>query len=314
MQHQLKPGLSMTAGYYRNWAGNFRTTDNLAVTPADYTPFCMTAPADARLPGGGGYQVCGLADVAPAKFGQVNNLVTQASNYYSAGSSVNCASAGSLAGVSGRGDGATCGQSDFVGVSLNTRFNSGIQLGGGVDSGRTITDRCFMVDSPLELLNCRVVTPFKAQTQVKLFGTYPLPVGFVLSGTYQNTSGASFEANYNASNVEVASALGRDLAACGARRGAACTATLSVPLIEPMTQFLERRNQLDLRLTKNLNIGRARLQANIDLYNVLNASTVLAVNSTYGSTWQRPVSDNSIGGVDPILPGRLIQLGGSVTF
>ena len=34
-----------------------------------------------RLPGGGGYQVCGLYDVAPAKFGQVNNLVTRASNY-----------------------------------------------------------------------------------------------------------------------------------------------------------------------------------------------------------------------------------------
>ena len=43
-------------------------------------------------------------------------------------------------------------------------------------------------------------------------------------------------------------------------------------------------------------------------------STVLAVNSTYGPAWQRPVSDNAIGGVDPVLPGRLIQFGGQVTF
>jgi len=47
---------------------------------------------------------------------------------------------------------------------------------------------------------------------------------------------------------------------------------------------------------------------------VLNASTVLAVNSTYGPAWQRPVSDNAIGGVDPVLPGRLIHFGGQFTF
>ena len=82
-----------------------------------------------------------------------------------------------------------------------------------------------------------------------------------------------------------------------------------------MTQFLDRHTQLDLRLTKKLGLGpRARLQAIFDIYNVLNASTVLAVNSTYGPAWQRPVSDNSIGGVDPVLPGRLLQFGGRFEF
>jgi hypothetical protein len=88
-----------------------------------------------------------------------------------------------------------------------------------------------------------------------------------------------------------------------------------VPLIEPMSEFLDRRTQIDLRLTKVLRFGaKARLQAIVDIYNVLNASTVLAVNSTYGPAWQRPVSDNTIGGVDPVLPGRLIQFGGQFTF
>ena len=311
VQHQLRPGLSLTAGYYRNWSNNFRATDNLAVTPADYRPFCITAPVDSRLPGGGGYEVCGMADVAPAKFGQVSNLVTQASQFLEKGAGVNC---DSVVGIAGR-NGAACGSSDFLGVSVNARFDSGVQFGGGVDTGRTVVDRCFVVDSPQELLHCRIVTPFKAQTQVKAFTSYPLPGDFTLSGTFQNLPGAAFQANYPARNVEIAPSLGRDLAACGARTGAACTATAVVPLIAPMTQFLGRRTQLDLRLTKRLRLGpRVRLQAVFDIYNVLNASTILAVNSTYGPAWQRPASDNAIGGVDPILPGRLMQVGGQLSF
>ena len=51
------------------------------MTPADFDPFCITAPTDSRLPGGGGYQVCGLYDVTPAKFGQVNSVITQSDNF-----------------------------------------------------------------------------------------------------------------------------------------------------------------------------------------------------------------------------------------
>ena len=126
VQHQLRPGMSVTAGYYRNWYDHFLVTDNLAAaTPADYSPYCITAPVDPRLPGGGGYPVCGLYDVSPAKFGQVNNLVTQASNF-----------------------GERKLVNDFFNVTLNTRFGSNLQFGGAVDTGRTVNDVCFNVDSP----------------------------------------------------------------------------------------------------------------------------------------------------------------------
>ena len=36
VQQQLGSRISVTAGYYRNWDGNFTLTDNLDVTPADY--------------------------------------------------------------------------------------------------------------------------------------------------------------------------------------------------------------------------------------------------------------------------------------
>jgi len=76
------------------------------------------------------------------------------------------------------------------GRSLRTRG----RFSAGFDTGRSVNDRCFVVDSPRELLNCRVVTPFKAQTQVKVNGSYPLPAGFTVAGTYQNTSGIAVDA------------------------------------------------------------------------------------------------------------------------
>ena len=106
IQRQLGASASVTAGYYRNWYGNFTVTDNLLRSPADFDPYCITAPLNRNLPGGGGYQVCGLYDVSLAKFTQVDNLVTQSSNY-----------------------GQQKQINDFFNVSINTRFRSGIQLG-----------------------------------------------------------------------------------------------------------------------------------------------------------------------------------------
>jgi hypothetical protein len=307
VQQQLSQGISITAGYYHNRASNFRTSDNLRVTPADFSPYCITAPVDARLPGGGGYQVCGLYDVAPSKFGQVENLVTKATHYYGKGDQVTCGGVPGLASTN-------CGSSDFFGVNLTTRLGSGIQLGGGVDSGRTVQDSCFIVDSPQQLLNCHVVIPFRAQLQIKLFGSYPLPGAFVVSGTLQNQSGAPIEAIYTALNAEIAPSLGRNLAACGAR--ASCSATASVPLYAPWTHFEPRRTQLDLRLSKVLKLGpRVRLQANVDIYNALNASSVLGVNSRYGPRWLQPATASAlIQSVDSIMSGRLFHLGATMTF
>ncbi len=58
--------------------------------------------------------------------------------------------------------------------------------------------------------------------------------------------------------------------------------------------------------------GRARLQANFDVYNVLNAGAILGVNATYGRQWLLPVAATV--GTEAILQGRLIQLGGQLTF
>lgn len=118
------------------------------------------------------------------------------------------------------------------------------------------------------------------------------------------------QASYPATNDQIAPSLGRNLAACGTRT--VCTATAAVPLIGPQTQFEGRRTQLDLRVSKIFRVGpRARLQANFDVYNALNASPVMGLIGTYGSRWQQPAATSRAGA---ILDARLIQFSGQLIF
>src|SRR5262245_37803297 len=81
IQHELFANVAANVGYFRTAWRNLTATNNLALTSGDFDPYCVTAPIDQRLPGGGGNQICGLFDVKPAKFGQLSNLVDLASAF-----------------------------------------------------------------------------------------------------------------------------------------------------------------------------------------------------------------------------------------
>lgn len=283
LQHELITGLSLSVAYNRNWdrqstpsviAAALRVTDNLAVTPSDFSPYCITTPLDPRLPGGGGQQMCGFYNVNPEKFGQVQDFVTLDKKYGKASRVWN-----------------------GLAVNLNGRLGSRLRVGGGVDTGRQVTDRCFVIDSPQELVNCYLVTNPSGLTQLKLNMSYGLPGDIVIGALYQDAPGPVILADYPASNAEIRPSLGRNLS------GGAASA--SVPLIVPQTQFEKRYTQLDLRLSKTLKLGRARIQGNLDLYNALNSSSILSIVTTYGPRWRRPLS---------ILDARLLQLSGQLSF
>ncbi len=310
VQHEITRGLSVNGGYYRNTAGYFRNTDsaqrvtnNLAVGPEDHDQFCVTAPLDARLPGGGGYPICGLSNVKPGKFGQSRIQVDPVGDF-----------------------GKDTRVNDFFGVGLNARFAKGIRVGGGFDAGRSVKDQCFVVDSPgLTTFapgfffgsgynnasfgpqtattidgqqTCRIVVPVKGQMQLKLNGSVPLPMGFAISGIFQDGSGPPQEGLYAASTAEAAVSLGRPLAG-GAR-------TINVPLLVSNTLFEGRIRRLDLRLTKTFQLtNRVRLQANLDAYNALNSSAVQSVNPTFGKSFLTPTA---------ILDPRILQISGQLTF
>ncbi len=56
-------------------------------------------------------------------------------------------------------------------------------------------------------------------------------------------------------------------------------ASLSVPLVAPMTEYGDRINQLDLNVTKTFRVSRMTIQPKFDLFNALNVSPVYAVRS-----------------------------------
>jgi hypothetical protein len=150
----------------------------------------------------------------------------------------------------------------------------------------------------MELLNCRVVTPFSAQTQFKAHASYVFPGDVVVSGVYQTLPGPAVAANYAATAAQIVPSLGRNLS------GSATTAT--VPLVAPQTIFEDRITRLDLRVGKRVPLGaRLRLQLNVDAYNALNSSSILLSNGTFGAQWRRP---NTI--IDP----RIVQFSGTITF
>jgi hypothetical protein len=287
LQQELRPGVGLLAGYFRTQYGNFRVTDNLAVTPADFDPYCITAPVDARLPGGGGYQVCGLYDVKPAKFGQVDNLVSLNSHF-------------------GKWSQVYNGYE----VSLRARLGKGGVLAGGVSTGQTRWDQC-AVPQPFTTSAgasatpqfCNYALPFTGQTQIKLSGAYPLAWGVQTSANFQSLPGLPISATYTATNAQIAPSLGRNLAACGAR--VPCTATTTMALIEPNTQFEDRQNQLDLRISRVFRIGRARIQPRLDAFNVFNSASILRENAGYGPSFLQPVD---------VLGARFVKFGVQVDF
>lgn len=305
VEQEILPRTSIDVAYWRRAQGNFSVTDNVLVEPGDFDPYCVTAPDDPRLPGGGGYEVCGLHDVNPASFGQVRNEIIRADTNGYAMSQV----------------------FDGLDVTVNSRVSGDLFFYGGVNFGRTRFDDCgARPDDPaapptLALTaggagtgggwdvqeaagiilprghHCRVDPPF-FRPGWKLSGAYTLPYDVQISGFWQNLPGVPILATWNAPVSAIEPSLGRPLA------GGAGTA--EVHLIAPGTLFADRLNQLDVRVSKIFRLDAGReVRLMLDAYNLLNDDAPLAVNDTYGSQWQVPES---------ILLARFVKFGAQFTW
>jgi hypothetical protein len=291
VDQQLRHNISLGVGYFRTVWGGFSASQNTAVSAGtvDFTHYCVTAPVDPRLPGGGGYEICGLYDVVPTKFGQSTTVVSRAPTE----------------------NGNQTEIYNGFDVVLNVRLPRRININGGFNTGRTVTNNCGLAQDNLQFVvsaalpntprtteYCDVVPPWSASTQVKFSGAFPLPYDFQVAATYQNLPGIAYSATANFTNAQIAPSLGRSLSA-------GANATVAIPLIAPSTVYEDRIQQVDFRFSRSFTIRGIRVEPQFDVYNALNASPILAVNNNYGQAWRVPTQ---------ILAGRLLKVGFQMTF
>jgi len=304
LQHQLHPRVAVDFQFTRHAFGNFIASQDINHDPATaFSSFCVTAPADSRLPNGGGNQICGFMDQNPGTFATSPFYVVQRASSFGDVSDV------------------------YTGydVNANARLPRGGFVSGGTSIGHEVTDVCAVAGQALvgyapvagvlassagtllpfgstavagasttpSALYCHVSPPFQAD--VKALATYPLPwFGLNASATLQNRPGPQILARYTVTSAQ-AQNLGRPLG----------VGTAAAQLIAPGTMYGDRVTQVDVRFGKSFRMQRSRIQASLDLFNVLNSSAILGLNTTYGTSWLSPTQ---------ILQGRLIKIGAQVDF
>jgi len=293
VEHQIRDGLSVSLGYNHNWDGSFTVTENTLLGPESFDEYCVTVPNDPRLPNAG-QQQCGYYDVKPALFGQGQLRVTNANEF-----------------------GKMKRYWDGAWLLVNGRLPKNITVGGGLDIGRQVDDHCLTVDMPNQPNNitgaplrggtlaptansyspfCRVVTDWKNLVDVRLRASIPLPWSFNASFIYRNTPGAPQDATLavTSANVQFKDPARTTL-----------TTPQTVNLYAANSVFGDRFSQLDVAISRAVDLGVGRLRLALDAYNALNSNSVQSVISAYSARWLRPVN---------FLNGRLLRLTASINF
>jgi hypothetical protein len=277
VQHEIFPRVSVDVGYFRRIFGNFRVQDDLSVGPEDFDTFSLTAPTDPRLGDNSGQRISGIFNLKPSAFGRPQRIFNTLSDEY----------------------GKQTEHWNGVDVAVSARLENGFTAQGGISTGRRTIDRCEIYQKLPEMLlgvanffpllgsednnniwlpgqYCDQAEPFL--TNVRLMGIYIVPrIDVLVSATFASSPGPPVAANFVATNAYLAAnaTLGRPLAG-----GAA---NMTVNIVEPGSLYVERLNQLDMRIGKVVRYGRTRSTINLDMYNALNSDAIREINRAYAS-------------------------------
>src|SRR3989475_4533785 len=299
VQHELIPGVQVNAGWFHRTFHNLPRQTNTLQSFSDYTLVNVVSPLDGSI--------IPIYNVSRAALTRVNYVVATDDS-----------------------------QNEWYNgfeISFNARLPHGASLFGGTTSERMMWTLCNEESNPNNLLYCdsrNSGIPFR--TQLKLSGSYPLPYGILVSGSFQSIPGyqlgcstatCAVPSPTSLPNVTTPPGLGTVWLVSPTTRYAAdckgpCTpgalvipnmsaANLSVPLVPPGTEYAERVNQLDVSLAKWFQLGTTRLQGQFDMFNALNRSAVLSVRSLNYTTpsYLQPSS---------VLQGRIIRFAAQLRF
>ena len=283
VQQELRRGVSVTFTYLRGDSHRLFYSENLAIGPQDFTPIVITNPVD-QTP-------LTVYNLNPAKLGKIDIVDKNSSTNSRAYSGIE--------------------------ATFNARLR-GATLFGGFSSGRQISNNCQVyvnqvlssitqpvtaASNPNALRYCdqrQYHIPFR--TQLKLSGNYELPLGLLISGTFQSYPGTTPYGNGSTATpwLNVNYIVNGTIA-----RGLTQTQE-NIPLIPPGSKYLSRWNQLDLRLAKKFRFRESDYwQVQADLFNSLNSHVVINQIQTYGSALDQPTQ---------VLQGRLVSFGAQLHF
>jgi len=285
IQREILPRISVYGGYTRRWYGNLFATRNLAVTNADYTPYCVALPNDSRVPDGGTPQ-CGYFDVN--RNITANNLIFNSSK---------------VGGIDDIYDGF-----DF---DANARLARNTIVSGGFSWGRERINTCNLKD------DLSLTAPASARTtdpradefcdshpnwnpQIKGQLSYRLPWDVNFSATFQSLSGPEIRAQCPVNStvngaVQCQATLPRPFT------GAAPT----VDIVSAGLIYGERIYQTDIRFSRTIRTGQTTVRPTVSVYNLFNSNAVQTYNNTYGLAWQAPQT---------IMQSRFVDIGVQVDF
>jgi carboxypeptidase family protein len=292
VQRELMPGVSVSGGFYHRHYYNLIYTDNTALDgPNAFTPVAVPNPCNAGTVACGGNQpqTLTLYKIAPSLIGKGAPVIDKNSprNYR---------------------------VYNGIEASFMARIRGGAQAFGGVLVARQISNLCDSADGtatiafaqaadPNYTLYCdqtQFDIPFRAQ--FKFGGTYPLPYGLNVAGTFQSYPGTR---NYGsgATNFDYL----QQTFIVPAALLTPGQATETVNLNTPGSLYLPRWNQLDLRFARKFRLpnGRGTWQVQADLFNALDSHTVLAVTTNYSAV---------LGNATQALQPRILTLGAQLHF
>lgn len=297
IQRQVLPGMSVEVGYHNRWIDKWTLIKNTLNSHADFQPYSVTAPVDARLGSASGRVVGDLWNIIPAKFGQINNNTFLENN------------------VEGTNRKNWWNGVDF---NVNARMRNGLTLRGGAVVFSSGDDYCSYIENQYygtgilegpSRRNCRVVTPW--QKEFKGLASYVVPkVDVQVAATLTSRPGPAKVATIQFTAAEIAQTLGRfPSGAAGA------TATTGINVFNNNEEYFPQITSMDLRVGKLVRTGRFRANLTLDVYNLLNASTGQTYTTIYTrATATNPDAPRLWGTPTLILPARFAKVGIQLDF
>lgn len=257
-----------------------------------YDFYGVTAPLDARLPGGGGYTVQGVATLKCAAYSTVpgeENICT---------TGVTVPAATGVNAVTIVPDGATKDEWEGIDTNFVWRGPRGMRVSGGTSTGHRDVDTCGLLvggGAPTGQLlmegrerDCNRKRAW--QTNLRGTASYTIPwVDVLLSSAFSARPGVQINANYTVDVPNLTwgpnsqNRTGTTLVP-GANGVAAQTVTQN--LLSNDT-YGESIILFDIRLAKNIRFGGKRLNIGFDLFNAFNSDAATG----YCATFPNPSED-----------------------